>query len=67
MSETIFIAPVEGVANCDCRNCDWEGSSEELAEFDATILLPGTIVPAGRCPICGYLSDVKQEAEEEAA
>jgi len=43
---------------CECGNCDWEGTANELGcPLDETPDLherldPGSVVPAGECPEC---------------
>jgi hypothetical protein len=51
---------------CECFNCGWKGSEDDLNEikdFHQRVEPGDTAVPAGECPECGCLAYLKEGDE----
>lgn len=56
-TKTAMNTHIEDGTPCECDNCDWRGTSEQVEDI-ASIgerLDPGGEVPVGQCPECGSL------------
>lgn len=75
MKDTTYIATIEHVKDereiaCECRQCDWTGTADQLDGIEDAVLTPGDPSPAGRCPEChalAYVVPVSPQTEQDWA